>query len=146
MYIIYLKIIFFRVHLNEIDLKIEKTNRPDMIFIRKHGPLLFTSLYESLELPNNTSENVETIYTTMALLTAELLSEETIMDFIRLLLSIQDMTLTSTSLSASQKAQLLAVVISVFSLIPNVMGIEPLRQYANEVIFIIQINCVNFFL
>lgn len=72
-----------------LALKMEKTSRPDMIFIRKYGPEIFTSLYECLELPNNTIENVESVYTTIALLTVELLSEETIMDLTRLLLSIQ---------------------------------------------------------
>lgn len=60
-----------------------------MIFIRKHGPEIFTSLFECLEMPNNTNDNLESVYSTLALLTVELISEETMMDLIRLLLSIQ---------------------------------------------------------
>lgn len=72
-----------------VNLQMEKCSRPDMIFIRKYGPEIFTSLYENLELPNNTPENMEHLYTTIALIAVELLHEETIMDLTRLLLSIQ---------------------------------------------------------
>lgn len=78
-----------RIHVAELELQRESSSRPDLIFIRKHGPEIFTALYESLELQNNTSENYDSIYATIALITVELLSEETMMDLIRLLLSMQ---------------------------------------------------------
>jgi hypothetical protein len=68
---------------------LEKSSRPDVIFIRKHGPEVYRSLYESLEQPNNTVENIEAVYTTLALLCVELASEETVMEMLRLVISIQ---------------------------------------------------------
>ena len=79
----------FRIHISELELLIEKPSRPDMIFLRKHGPSIYLSVYESIEQANNTVENIEACYTTLALLCVELCSEETLADFIRLLISIQ---------------------------------------------------------
>lgn len=73
----------------ELKLVIEKCSRPDIIFIRKHGPEIFLSMYESLEQENNTVENMEALYTTFALLCVELGCEDTVMDLLRLLITIQ---------------------------------------------------------
>ncbi|KAK6622563.1 hypothetical protein RUM44_002375 [Polyplax serrata] len=127
-------VLYKRIQVAELDLQGEPSSRPDLIFIRKHGPEIFTTLYESLELPNNTSENYYSIYTTIALITVELISEETMMDLIRLLLSIQDMTITSTSFTSNQKAQIHSLIISVFVLIPAMVHIPCLLDYAESVI------------
>ncbi|KAI8433002.1 hypothetical protein MSG28_013879, partial [Choristoneura fumiferana] len=54
----------------------------------KHGYAIFTSLYEGLQLESNTLENIEAIYTTLALLVIELGSEETVCDFMQLILAV----------------------------------------------------------
>nr|CAD7575506.1 unnamed protein product [Timema californicum] len=77
------------VNIPDLELVLEKTSRADIIFIRKNGPEIYLSLYESLEQSNNTVENVEAIYTTLALLIVELASEETVLDLLRLVISIQ---------------------------------------------------------
>lgn len=104
-----------------------------MIFIRKHGYNIFKSLYEGLELPNNTIENIESIYTTLALLTVELITEETVVDVFRLLYDVQNMTIASTTLSETQKANLHAVVVSSFLLVLDVVQISCLSEYAEAV-------------
>lgn len=81
--------LILRVNVEDLELQRESCSRPDLIFIRKYGHEIFTTLYESLEMQNNTLDNYDSIYTTMALLVIELISEETMMDLIRLLLSIQ---------------------------------------------------------
>jgi hypothetical protein len=79
----------FRINIADLELVVEKSSRVDIVFIRKHGPDIYRSLYESLEQTNNTVENIEAIYTTLALLCVELSSEETVMEMLRLVVSIQ---------------------------------------------------------
>ncbi|XP_067006457.1 protein EFR3 homolog cmp44E [Anabrus simplex] len=122
------------VHIAELELVLEKCSRPDIIFIRKHGPDIYLSLYESLEQSNNTVENIEAVYTTLALLCVELMSEETVMDMLRLVISIQDMALTNGSLSTAQKYNLHAVVASLLILIPHVVPISSLMEYAEKIV------------
>ncbi|XP_061931872.1 protein EFR3 homolog cmp44E isoform X2 [Apis cerana] len=120
------------VNVAQLDLTIEKASRPDVIFIRKHGPEIYLALYESLELASNKVENVESIYTTLALLAVELASEETILELLRLVLSLQDLSLTSGQISISLKFNLHAIVISLLVLISYVCNITSLMDYANK--------------
>lgn len=122
------------VNIPELELVLEKCSRPDIIFIRKHGPDIYLSLYESLEQANNTVENIEAVYTTLALLCVELASEETIADLLRLVISIQDMALTNGSLTSAQKFNLHAVVASLLILIPHVVPISALMEYSEKVV------------
>ncbi|XP_069676590.1 protein EFR3 homolog cmp44E isoform X3 [Periplaneta americana] len=132
------------VNIGDLELVLEKSSRPDIIFIRKHGPEIYRSLYESLEQANNTVENIEAVYTTLALLCVELSSEETVMEMLRLVISIQDMALTNASLTAAQKNNLHAVVASLLILIPNVVPITPLMEYAEKVIEARRSNATHF--
>ncbi|KMQ96274.1 protein efr3-like protein cmp44e protein, partial [Lasius niger] len=122
------------VNMVELGLVIEKASRPDVIFIRKHGPEIYLALYESLELSSNTVENVESIYTTLALLAIELASEETVLELLRLVLSLQDLALTSGQISLSLKFNLHATVISLLVLISYVCNITVLMDYAKKVV------------
>ncbi|XP_035729453.1 protein EFR3 homolog cmp44E-like [Vespa mandarinia] len=122
------------VNVAELDLIIEKSSRPDVIFIRKHGPEIYLALYESLELTSNTVENVESIYTTLALLVVELASEDTILELLRLVLSLQDLALTSGQISVTLKFNLHAIVISLLVLISYVCNITSLMDYAQKVV------------
>lgn len=79
----------FRVNIADLELVVEKSSRLDIVFIQKHGPEIYRSLYESLEQANNTVENIEAVYTTLALLCVELSSEETVTEMLRLLVGIQ---------------------------------------------------------
>lgn len=104
-----------------------------MIFIRKHGPEIYLALYESLELSSNTVENVESIYTTLALLAIELASEETILELLRLVLSLQDLAVTSGQISLALKFNLHAIVISLLVLISYACNTTALIDYAKKV-------------
>jgi len=79
----------FRVNIADLELVVEKGSRLDIVFIQKHGSEIYRSLYESLEQSNNTVENIEAIYTTLALLCVELSSEETVTEMLRLVVGIQ---------------------------------------------------------
>ncbi|XP_026673415.1 protein EFR3 homolog cmp44E isoform X2 [Ceratina calcarata] len=122
------------VNVAQLDLTIEKASRPDVIFIRKHGPEIYLALYESLELASNKVENVESIYTTLALLAVELASEETVLELLRLVLSLQDLALTSGQISISLKYNLHSIVISLLVLISYVCNITSLMDYAIKIV------------
>lgn len=123
----------FRLNIAELNLIVDKSSRQDVIFIRKHGPEIYMALYESLMLRNNSLENIEAIYTTIALFAVELACEETVLELLRLVLSIQDISLTNSQLSNSTKYNLHAVAISLLVLISYICNITSLTEYANKV-------------
>ncbi|CAG9855837.1 unnamed protein product [Phyllotreta striolata] len=122
------------VNVAELELVLEKSSRPDLIFINKHGPIIYDALYTSLQMDTNVPENIEAVYTTLALLCVELACSETVIDLLQLTLGIQSLALNSTSLSNAQKFNLHAVVISLLALIPNVVNIQSLADYAGLII------------
>lgn len=74
------------VNIGELELTVEKTSRPDLIFINKHGPVIYDALYTSLQMESNYVENIEAVYTTLALLSVELASQETVIDMLQLVI------------------------------------------------------------
>lgn len=77
---------FFSVNIRDLELTIEKSSRPDLIFINKHGPVIYDALYTSLQMESNTVENIEAVYTTLSLLTVEVASQETVIDLLQLVM------------------------------------------------------------
>ncbi|KAK9737115.1 hypothetical protein QE152_g10986 [Popillia japonica] len=120
------------VKVSELSLTLEKSSRPDLIFINKHGPIIYDALYTSLQMDSNTVRNIEAVYTTLALLCVELSSAETAIDLLQFVLGIQSLSLNSTVLSNAQKFNLHAVVISLLTLVPLVVNMQPLLDYADK--------------
>lgn len=69
-----------------MDLTVEKCSRSDLIFINKNGALIYDALYTNLQMDSNSIENIEAIYTTLALLCVELSSSDTAIDLLQLIL------------------------------------------------------------
>lgn len=122
------------IDVDNLKLTITKSSRLDAIFIRKHGGDIFLTLYESLELSSNTVETIEAAYTTTALICIELVCEESVCDLLRLIMSIQDLALTSSKLSLHQKYQLHAIVASLLVLVPYCVPLTSLQSYADKII------------
>ncbi|XP_050543954.1 protein EFR3 homolog cmp44E-like isoform X3 [Daktulosphaira vitifoliae] len=122
------------VSISKSDLNLEKCSRSDTIFIRKHAQDVYVSIYESLEITNNTIDNFEAVYTTLALICVELLSEESVLDYIRLILSIQELAITNAVLSTQQKFHLHTLVISIMHLTAVVLDLQPLGDYVDKII------------
>ncbi|CAG4951815.1 unnamed protein product [Parnassius apollo] len=118
----------------ELGLTVEKCSRPDLIFISKHGYAIFSSLYDGLQLESNTLENVEAIYTTLALLCIELASEETVCDMLQLILAIQQSAISNPVLSTAQQCRLHACAAALFALPPHVLPLPALKEYADKII------------
>ncbi|KAJ0171601.1 hypothetical protein K1T71_013151 [Dendrolimus kikuchii] len=118
----------------ELGLTVEKCSRQDLIFISKHGYAIFSSLYDGLQLESNTVENIEAIYTTLALLVIELGSEETVCDVMQLILAIQQSGISNPVISVSQQCQLQAVSLSLATLLPHVMMLPRVADYLNKIV------------
>ncbi|XP_059061273.1 protein EFR3 homolog cmp44E [Achroia grisella] len=121
----------------ELGLTVEKCSRQDLIFISKHGYAIFSSLYEGLQLESNTLENIEAIYTTLALLCIEVGSEETVCDIMQLILAIQQSSISNPVLTVAQKCQLQVVAISLAALLPHVLPLPlaRLQDYIDKIIW-----------
>lgn len=117
----------------ELDLNLEKASRPDILFIKKHGPEIYLAMYESLELMSNRVEIIESVFTTIALIVVEVGVEETVLEMFRLVMSIQDLALTSVKINIAVKYNLHALVISLLALISYVCNINSLVDYTNKV-------------
>ncbi|XP_049879881.1 protein EFR3 homolog cmp44E isoform X2 [Pectinophora gossypiella] len=118
----------------ELGLTVEKCSRPDLIFISKHGYAIFSSLYEGLQLESNTVENIEAIYTTLALLFIELASEETVCDMLQLVLAIQQSAISNPVLSVAQQCQVHSIAIALAALLPHVCMLPRLADYFHKII------------
>ncbi|XP_026325443.1 protein EFR3 homolog cmp44E-like, partial [Hyposmocoma kahamanoa] len=118
----------------ELGLTVEKCSRQDLIFISKHGYAIFSSLYEGLQLESNTAENIESIYTTLALLFIELASEETVCDMLQVIMAIQQSSLANPVVSVAQQCQLQTVAISLAALIPHVCMLPRLADYIDKIV------------
>ncbi|KAG6438591.1 hypothetical protein O3G_MSEX000080, partial [Manduca sexta] len=86
------------------------------------------------DLESNTLENIEAIYTTVALLCIEVCCEETVADILQLVLAIQQSGLSNPVLSVSQQCQLQAISIALASLVPHVMTLPRLTDYLNKIV------------
>lgn len=122
------------VNVTEMDLNIEKCSRQDLIFINKQSYAIYTSLYEGLQFETNTTENIESIYTTIGIIIVELASEETVCEMIQLLLAVQVSALNNPVLSRAQKYHLLSIVVALFCLITRVMTLPALRDYIHKIV------------
>ena len=71
------------------------------------------------------------LYTTIALFLVELFCEDTLFGFIRLIISFQDLAITSTLLSPTQKIQLHVIALSLFAVIAQLF--PALQEYKNTV-------------
>ncbi|GLV39615.1 stambha A [Carabus blaptoides fortunei] len=122
------------VNIIELELTIEKSSRPDLIFINKHGPVIYDAIYTSLQMESNTVENMESVYTTLALLCVEVANNDSVIDILQLVLGLQSMALNNANLSRAQTFNLHAIVVSLLLLIPYVVDIPALSEYISKII------------
>ncbi|KAJ8684874.1 hypothetical protein QAD02_020667, partial [Eretmocerus hayati] len=77
---------------------------------------------------------MESIYSTFALMIVELASEETVLEFMRLIISIQDLAVKNTQISNDAKSRLHVIVISLFILVARVCDTPNLVEYGIKII------------
>lgn len=111
----------------------DTSTRTDILFVKKNGAEIFSNMIASLEKNNNELRNMNAIYTTVALFTVELFCEDTLFDFVRLVLSFQDLAITSTVLSPAQKIHLHVIALCLFVLTAYCFPV--LKEYSDKVSF-----------
>ncbi|VDP05717.1 unnamed protein product [Soboliphyme baturini] len=73
----------------KLHLTLNRFTKTDVIFIRKNCSAIFSALYKSTLMANNTSDNYDAIFYTLALILIEIGSEDMVIDLFRLCLAIQ---------------------------------------------------------
>src|SRR5665811_346756 len=109
----------------------EPCTRTDILFVKKNGAEIFSNMFASLEKTNNGIKNMNAVYTTVALFCVELFCEDTLFDFVRLIISFQDLAITSSVLNPSQKIHLHVIALSLFTLVAQLL--PSLQDYSNKV-------------
>ncbi|XP_054157072.1 protein EFR3 homolog B-like isoform X2 [Oppia nitens] len=116
-------------------LAMEKTDRHDLMFMKKHGTELLFHIYETIQIANNTQQNFAAIYTTLALLCVELNSEETLTELLRLTFAVQDLAVAKTStLSEPHKSSIHCLVSGFLHLIGHLTAIPAYCAHVEQVI------------
>jgi hypothetical protein len=117
----------------------EPCTRTDILFAKKNGGEIFANLFAGLEKKNNTISNMNSVYTTIGLFCVELFCEETLFDFVRLIMSFQELAITSAVLSPTQKIHLHVISLSLFTLIAHFLPV--LKDYIASVsLFLLFVN------
>lgn len=118
-----------------LKIKREKIPRQDVSFMKKHGQQLYKHIYLGCKIEDNVQKNFELLYTTLALITIELASEEVIIDLIRLAIALQDMAIINEdSLSTFSRCGIMALVAAYLNFLSQMISIPAFCQHVSKVI------------
>lgn len=121
--------------ISRLGLIVEKCPRQDIMFMKKTGQQLYWNLSESISRENNSSTNLEAIFTTLTLLAVELGADEFQLDLIRVCLGLQKITHDPEStLPTLLRYQIQAMIASLLSLVAQLTGKEQLSSHVQTVI------------
>ena len=59
------------------------------MFMRKYGEEIYSCLIESLALPSNTASSICSVYTTLALVALELITQHTLTPYLNMVTTVQ---------------------------------------------------------
>lgn len=117
------------------QLTIEKADRFDLNFIKRHAHDILVHIYNNVQISNNTEENFHSIYTTMALICIEMNSEEVLIDLVRLTFAIQDLaTSKNCNISDSHRCHLHSLVAGFFYLFSHLKAIPAICAHVEQVV------------
>lgn len=115
-------------------LSIEKAYRQDAMFMKKHGSEILVRIFEGLKFANNTGDNYDALFTTLALFCVEMSSEEVVVETLRVALSMQDLAISSAVISEQQKAALHSVTAALSHLVAQLTAIPALGSHVELII------------
>ena len=118
-------------------LAIEKANRHDLMFMRKHGSEILDRILESFKIPSNTGENYDSLFTTVTLLAVELFSQEVIVEIFRVAFCLQDTALAAVAnhtMIEQQIAALHAMVAALCSFCGQLSAIPALQNHVEHIV------------
>ncbi|XP_070556875.1 protein EFR3 homolog B-like isoform X2 [Ptychodera flava] len=129
-----LKVITMPKDISQLDLRVEKSSRQDILFMKKNGGQLNWYLYENMRLSDNERDNFEALYCTLALLCIELGGEEVLVELVRLTLALQELARTDAKLSIPHQCAIHAVVATYLNLISQLTAIPSFCQHTQQII------------
>lgn len=100
------------------------------------GGDILQRLFESFKLANNSGDNYDALYTTLALICIEMSSDEVLVEILRVALFLQDAASTAASLtwSEQQKAGMHAISAALHNLCAQMAAIPDLTDHVEQVI------------
>lgn len=116
------------------DIHMEKAHRQDLMFMNKHGSDLLMHIYENSRFTNNTQENFDAVYTTLALLCVEMSSEEVLAELFRVVFALQDLGTSSSGLYETHKSAIHGIVAGFLHLAAGLTAIPTLGAHVEQVI------------
>ncbi|XP_037085825.1 LOW QUALITY PROTEIN: protein EFR3 homolog cmp44E-like [Pollicipes pollicipes] len=122
-----------RLDITQLDLQVHKCSRQDVMFIKRNGPEMLLCLLESLELANNSLDNLTAIYTTLALLWLEVNCPDFLPDVLRLTLDMQEIALNS-EMSQTLRINLHILAITFANFVSSQCSVPALYQYVKQVV------------
>ncbi|XP_041357313.1 protein EFR3 homolog B-like isoform X2 [Gigantopelta aegis] len=126
--------VYIPKNISELELRIEKSSRQDIMFMKKNGLEFYWFLYENMQMLSNTVENFEALYCTMGLIYIELGENDILIELIRLALDIQQTVMNNSSLPLTHKCAIHALIAAYLNLISQSTDLPDLRQYIQKVI------------
>lgn len=116
-------------------LTIEKADRYDVNFMRKHGHDILVHVYKNIQIESNTKENFESIFTTMALICVEMNSDEVLIDLLRLTFALQEMAISKNNdLNDEHRCYIHAIVAGFLYLFSSLKAIPAIYAHVEQVI------------
>ncbi|XP_075585439.1 protein EFR3 homolog stmA isoform X1 [Dermatophagoides farinae] len=116
-------------------LTIEKADRYDINFMRKHGHDILVHIYRNIQIESNTKENFDSIFTTMSLICVEMNSDEVLIDLLRLTFALQDMAISRNfNLSDSHRCYIHSIVAGFLHLFSHLKAIPAICTHVEQVI------------
>ncbi|KAG8198928.1 hypothetical protein JTE90_015136 [Oedothorax gibbosus] len=117
------------------DIKIEKCSRQDSMFFKKNGNDILMHMFESVQIANNTAENFQAIYTTLALICVEFGTDsEVLIELLRLIFAIQELPAKSTLLSSGQHCAMHILVVGFLFFLAHLTAIPLFCAHVEQVI------------
>ncbi|XP_078260806.1 protein EFR3 homolog B-like isoform X2 [Rhinoraja longicauda] len=81
--------------ISALVLKVEKCSRQDTLFMKKHSQTLYRYIYMSCKQQDNSFIHYDAIYAMLAIISVELANEEVVVDLIRVVLALQELSLNN---------------------------------------------------
>ncbi|XP_054722243.1 protein EFR3 homolog B-like [Uloborus diversus] len=117
------------------ELKVEKCSRQDTMFFKKNGSDILIHIYENVQIANNTAENFEAIYTTLALICVEFGSDsDVLIELLRLVFAIQDLPAKSALLSSGHHCAMHILVAGFLYFLGQLTAIPTFCTHVDQVI------------
>ncbi|XP_063322544.1 protein EFR3 homolog B-like [Pelmatolapia mariae] len=120
---------------SSLEMKEDRCSRQDNLFMRKHAQRLYRHVYLASREENSGRSHYQALFTLLAVLSVELANEEVVVDLIRLILALQEMTVSNQEcLSVFNRCGIHALCAAFLNLLSQLGPPPTLHQHITQVI------------